>query len=55
MKVTLLCCVMKAMAVALWLADTWLWPQIALTHRVESIREWARLKLDNERAKDDEG
>lgn len=41
-------------SVALRLADAWLWPQIGLAHRIEAIREWARLKLNNDKPEEDE-
>jgi hypothetical protein len=39
---------------ALNLADAWLWSQIGLAHRIEAIREWARLKLDNSKPQEHE-
>jgi len=52
MKVLLLHGVVKTTTAALWLANAWLWPQIGLAHRIEQIREWARLKLDNDSRED---
>lgn len=47
MKALLPYCVVKVTTMVLCLADAWLWPQIALAHRIETIREWGRLKLEN--------
>lgn len=52
MKMILLYGIVRVTTTALWLADAWLWPQIGLAHRIETIREWARLKLDNDKPED---
>jgi hypothetical protein len=39
---------------ALRLLDVWMGSQIGLLHHIEVIREWARLKLDNNQRREDE-
>lgn len=47
MKALLFNSVLITTTAALRLADCWLWPQLQIVHRLEGVREWARLKLDN--------
>ena len=54
MKRLLLQSVVIVTTAALRLLDAWLGPQIGLVHRIEAIREWARLKLDNDQRGEDE-